>query len=92
MKLRLPPGASHEDLDPRGTGGQFLVVIAGSIAYRGGALAPLDVIFVSAEEPAFRLDAQDHGAEVVLMQLPVKAAAYDGHGWTHVAQSSRMDL
>lgn len=81
--VRLPPHAVHVDLDPHGSGGQFIAVLGGSLAYRDGALGRLDFVFVSADEPAFPMRAQDAGAEVVLMQLPVKAAEYAGHGWSH---------
>ena len=89
---RLPPHASHRDLDPQGSGGQFLVVMAGSILHGERALGPLDMIFVSADEPPFRLEARESGAEVVLLQLPVKAEAYVGHGWSNVAAAAGDDL
>ena len=90
--LRLPPRASHVDLDPAGSGGQFLVVVSGSIAYADGAHGPLDMIFLSADEPPFRLQAHDEGAEVILLQVPVKAEAYVGHGWSNVAPAGGDDL
>lgn len=83
--LRLPSHALHVDLSPAGTGGQFLVVVAGSIAHGERVFGPLDMLFVSADEPPLRMQARDEGAEVVLLQLPVKAAAYVGHGWSDVA-------
>lgn len=90
--LRLPPHASYTDLDPDGTGGQFLVVMNGSILHGERALGPLDMIFVSADEPAFRLEAREAGAEVVLLQLPMKATAYVGRGWSSVAPAAGDDL
>jgi hypothetical protein len=90
--LRLPPRTSHTDLDPEGSGGQFLVVLTGSLAHGERSLNPLDMIFVSADEPPFRLQARDEGAEVVLLQLPVKAEAYIGHGWSNVAPAAGDDL
>ncbi len=89
--LRLPPHASHVDLPPAGTGGQFLVVVTGSIAHGERALRSLDMIFLSADEPPYRLQARDDGAEVILLQLPVKAKAYVGRGWSH-AQEDTDDL
>jgi hypothetical protein len=86
--VRLPPQATHVDLDPHGSGGQFIVVVGGSIAHGDRALGRLDMLFVSADEPAFALHAGDEGAEVVLMQLPVKAQAYVGHGWSHAMQAA----
>jgi hypothetical protein len=90
--LRLPPRAAHVDLDPAGTGGQFLVVVTGSIAHGERARGPLDIIFLSADEPPFRLQAHDDGAEVILLQLPTKAEAYVGHGWSDVAPAAGDDL
>jgi len=81
--VRLPPGAAHADLDPRGSGGQFVAVVGGSLAHARGSLTALDFVFVSADEGAFRMRAEGDGAEVVLMQLPQKEAAFEGHGWQH---------
>src|SRR5260221_10135836 len=60
--LRLPPRASHVDLASRGSGGQFLLVVTGSIAYGERALGPLGRVFASADESAFRADSADEGA------------------------------
>lgn len=90
--VRLPPRASHTDLDPAESGGQFLVVVTGSIAHGERVLGPLDMIFGSADEPPFRLHSQDKGAEVILLQLPVKAEAYVGRGWSSVAPAGGEDL
>ena len=90
--LRLPPHASHVDLDPARSGGQFLVVVTGSITHGAHALGPLDMIFVSADESPFRLEAREDGAEVILLQLPLKAEAYVGHGWSHSRRTAGDDL
>ena len=84
--LRLPPRASHVDLDPAGSGGQFLVVVTGSIAHGERARGPLDIIFLSADEPAFRLQAQDDGAEV-----DPPAAARQGGGLRRAWMVQRGD-
>lgn len=90
--VRLPPHAAHVDLDPAASGGQFLVVIGGSIARADGGLHRLDMVFLSADEPPFRLQAGADGAEVVLLQLPVKAHAYVGHGWSRVTATDDEEL
>ena len=90
--LRLPPHTTHVDLDPAGSGGQFAVVITGSIALAGRELCELDMIFLSADEPALPIKARAEGAEVVLLQVPVKAEAYVGHGWSDAAQESGTEL
>jgi hypothetical protein len=80
--LRLPARTSHVDLDPREAEavprGRHWIDHA-----RRHALGPLDMIFVSADESPFRLEAREDGAEVILLQLPLKAEAYVGHGWSH---------
>ena len=81
--VRLPPRVSYDALDPARSGGQFIIVAGGSLSHPGHALSQLDIVFVSADEPAQRLRAQEEGAEVILLQLPVKAQAYAGHGWSH---------
>ena len=67
------------------------MVVTGSIAHGERVLGPLDMIFVSADEPPFRMQARDNGAEVILLQLPVKAQAYIGHGWSNVAPAAGDD-
>jgi len=86
--VRLPPKARHTDLDPRGSGGQFLAVVGGALAHAGGWLLAHDFVFVSAEEGPFVLEAGDGGAEVVLMQLPRKDPIYEGHGWSHMQKAA----
>ena len=81
--VRLPPRASHVDLDPAGSGGQFVVVAAGSLVHAERELSRLDIVFVSADEAPLRLEAKDEGAEVVVLQLPLKEQAYEGRGWSH---------
>jgi hypothetical protein len=90
--LRLPPRATHVDLDPAGSGGQFLVVTVGSIMHDGRKLSRLDLLFVSDDEPAFALTAGDDGAEVILLQLAVKAQAYVGHGWSDAQRREAAGL
>jgi hypothetical protein len=81
--VRLPPRTPYEAPDPAGSGGQFIVVAGGSLAHAARAsLLPLDIVFVSADEPPQRLHAQEEGAEVLLLQLAMKAPAYARHGWS----------
>lgn len=81
--VRLPPRASHVDLDPAGSGGQFIVVAGGSLVHAERELSRLDIVFASADEPPLCMQATDEGAEVILLQLPVKEQAYVGRGWSH---------
>lgn len=41
-----------------------------------------------ADEPPFRVQARDEGAEVILLRLPAKAEAYVGHGWSHAQEET----
>ena len=89
--LRLPVHASHVDLDPVASGGQFLVVIAGSIACRAGELRQLDMLFLS-EQTSRRFNCRRRAArraEIVLLQLPLKAQAYANHGSSHAPNTER---
>ena len=90
--LRLPPDATLVDLEPAGSGGQFVIVLAGSIVHDGRELRELDMLFLSADEPAFPIKAQTEGVEVALLQVAVKAEAYVGHGWSDAIEKGRKDL
>ncbi|WP_043358820.1 hypothetical protein [Belnapia sp. F-4-1] len=70
-RLRLPPGAPLEGLDPASGDGQFWVVTAGSLhASAGEILPPLSCIFVAPDEPSFAAAAGETGLEVVMVQFP----------------------
>ena len=63
-------------LDPAGSSGQFLMVLAGELQHNGQALHQWETMFVSADEPAQQLQAGKAGAQVLLMQIPLKADVY----------------
>src|SRR5262249_22135501 len=72
--LSLAPGTAVQGLPPKGGGGQYYLVAAGSLMEQGKEFPPLSLMFVSAEEKALRLTAGAPGAKVLCLQLPRKAA------------------
>ncbi|HPU53301.1 MAG TPA: hypothetical protein PK359_17205 [Burkholderiaceae bacterium] len=73
---QLPPGASAQALDPAGSSGQFLMVLSGGLRHGDQVLHEWETVFVSADEPAQRLQASESGAEVLLLQIPLKEDVY----------------
>ena len=73
---QLPSGGSALALDPAGSSGQFLMVLSGGLRHADQVLREWETVFVSADEPAHRLQAGDAGAEVLLLQIPLKADVY----------------
>ena len=74
--LRLRPGGKAAAMDPKGSAGQYFVVTAGSLIYGATELTRWESLFASGDEAPVPLLAGAGGAEVVLLQLPVKAAQY----------------
>jgi hypothetical protein len=74
--IRIPPGGTATGIDPKGSAGQFFVVTGGALVHKSGHLNRWEPMFASGEEPPVSLRAGPGGAEVVLLQLPVKAAEY----------------
>src|SRR5690606_22970815 len=74
--LRLPPGASFAGMSPEGSGGQFYIVMAGSMLHDGARLGRWEQIFVTEDEDAYTVTASDEGLEVIFLQYPKKAAEY----------------
>lgn len=74
--LRLPPGASGTAAGAKGIAGLYCVVSAGSLIYGATELRLWESVFASGDEAPVPLLAGARGAEVVLLQLPVKAAPY----------------
>ena len=73
---RLPPGAAVAGANPRGTGGQHWLVLAGSLSCGAGEVLPaLSCVFVTSDEPALAGNAGPEGCEVLCLQFPTRAAA-----------------
>lgn len=73
---QLPPDGSAQGLDPAGSSGQFLMVLSGGLRHGGQELNTWETVFVSADEPAQTLRAGAQGAQVLLLQIPLKADVY----------------
>jgi rubredoxin len=71
------PGGRIEGPDPAGTGGQYLVVTAGSAEAEGRRLGPYGTAFVAPGEPALAMTAGPEGAQVVVMQFPERHVEAD---------------
>lgn len=79
VQYALPPHASCAALAPATGGGQFMLVVGGSLRHGDATLAFCENLFISADEPAYELHAGEQGAEVLLLQCPPRDPAYAGH-------------
>ncbi len=73
---QLPPGGQLHSFDPKGSSGQFHMVLSGELLRAGEVLREWETVFVSADEPPLLLQAGASGAEVLMLQMPVKATEY----------------
>ena len=73
---QLPPGGRSFSFDPAGSSGQFHMILSGQLLRAGEVLREWETVYVSADEPALLLEAGATGAEVLMMQMPVKAKEY----------------
>ena len=76
IRYALPPSAVCPTLAPAGSAGQFLLVIAGALEHGGALLGVRENLFISADEPAYALQAGAAGAEVLLLRYPLRDPAY----------------
>lgn len=70
----LPAGATHELPDSAAGGGQYHVVVSGSLARDGAQLPPLSVEFASPDEGQVAIEAGPEGLELLLARFPKVAA------------------
>lgn len=68
--LRAQAGAAHSAPDPKGSGGQYIVVVEGSMLRAGEALGRLSCLFLTEDEPALDFRAGDDGLALLVLQLP----------------------
>jgi hypothetical protein len=66
----LAPQAVFTGPDPRTGGGQFYLVLQGSLAGRGKALSSRSGIAVTRDEASITLRAGDEGVQMLVMQYP----------------------
>ena len=69
--LRLGAGATMTGPDPSRSGGQFYLVLSGSMLDGGAGLPPWSITWVSPREAAPAISAGPSGAEIMVLQFPV---------------------
>ena len=73
-RYRLPADATFVGPDPIEGGGQFWIVLAGSMSTNGAALlAANSCVFVAPTDAPLTVTADNYGAEVLCLQFPTKA-------------------
>lgn len=73
--LRLGPDMQADAPDPRNSGGQYFLVVNGSLAIDGKSCAAWTTVFVGAGDAPLQLRAESRGAEVLLMQFSIPEPA-----------------
>jgi len=68
--LRLPPGLATPIPDPADGGGQYHVVIGGSLIRDGADMPELSCLFATTDEPAYEARAGAEGLEMLVLQFP----------------------
>jgi hypothetical protein len=68
--LRIGPGGSATAPDPAQCGGQYVVVVGGSIVHAGRDMPRLSTAFVTPTEASMVVHAGPNGAEVLVLQYP----------------------
>lgn len=74
----LPPDAALPIRHEGPSSGQFQMVLAGTLCAQANRLGPLEMVFSGPDDPDPGLVAGPQGAQVLSLQLPVRAAAYGG--------------
>lgn len=67
--LRLGPDMQADGPDPRSSGGQYYLVVNGSLDIAGNSCPAWTTVFVGAADAAMKIRAGNRGAEVLLMQF-----------------------
>ena len=68
--IRMGPDSSHTGPDPRATGGQYCLVLNGSLELDEGIYSAWSTVFVSGDEGPLALKAGAKGLEALLLQFP----------------------
>lgn len=68
--LRMGPGMKTAGPDPRGTGGQYYLVVNGSLACNGASYPAWSTIFVDSAEAPLELHAGPKGLEALILRYP----------------------
>lgn len=70
LYIRLGPGMSYSGLDPSSGGGQYYLVLSGSLIHEGKEYGKWSCIFIEPPEQSFRLTAGHTGIELLILQFP----------------------
>ena len=68
--ITLPPGAKHTLPDSAAGGGQYHVVVSGTLARDDADLPPLSIEFASPDQGAVEIEAGADGLELLLARFP----------------------
>lgn len=69
-RLCIGPGQIMTSADPTGSGGQYMIVLAGTMDCRGEELPRHSVLFVTEDEPALRVHSGNDGLDLLVLQVP----------------------
>ena len=67
--LRMGPGMTHTGPDPRATGGQYYLVVNGSLELKNGSYSAWSTVFVPATDAPLAFTAGPKGLEALLLQF-----------------------
>jgi hypothetical protein len=70
FRLRLAPGERVTAPAPAGAGGQYQIVVQGSVRFGADELTERSIVWVGPEDRAAELQGGPSGAEVVVLQFP----------------------
>lgn len=68
--LRMGAGARTSGPDPKATGGQYFLVLNGSLQYEGADYAPWSMVFVGRTDAALEVQAGASGLEALVLNFP----------------------
>jgi len=68
--LRLGPGETHRALDPASGGGQYHMVLSGTMAHATGDFDRLSCVFMTTQDAPLDVVAGSDGLELLMMQFP----------------------
>lgn len=71
--VSLAAGAQYTAPDPRQGGGQYLLVLKGSLVHAGKQHPAVTIVYLEPHEGPFKLVAGDQGLEALVMNFPRKA-------------------
>jgi hypothetical protein len=70
--LRIGPGMRAVAPDPRGTGGQYLLVLNGDVQFNGATYPLWSLLFAGPDDPACAFTAGTKGVEIFIGQYPAR--------------------